>query len=240
MSSVAVQDGGQLHFLFVRHGETQDNIDRILQGLRDTSLTDKGLREAGVLAEKLQDQRVDAVYHSPLIRMVQTIQPILAHRSDVTVQADSDLTGQALGELEGGSYDTIDMSNPRSADGQPGVELFDDFVSRVKRSFSRTVGTESRRVGEQDRVVLIATHGVAITSLFKALEASPSCDGFNAKVAIRGPEAYEVRWTDSDDVAKLVVPRPAELPVSDGSLDWSALSGQPFLIERWGKKEKAL
>ncbi|OCT46650.1 putative histidine phosphatase [Cladophialophora carrionii] len=240
MSAVADRPSGQLHLLFVRHGETQDNIDKILQGLRDTSLTEKGLREGEALAKKLQNQRIDAVYHSPLNRIVQTIRPILADRSDTLVHADADLTGQSLGQLEGGSYDTIDMSNPRSADGQPGVELFDDFVRRLKKVFAVIVGTESRHVGEQDRTVLIATHGVGITSLFKALEASPSCEGFNPKLAVRGPEAYEVRWTDSDDVAKIVVPRPRDLPVKDGSLDWSALSGQPFVIERWGKREKAL
>ncbi|KIW80493.1 hypothetical protein Z517_07109 [Fonsecaea pedrosoi CBS 271.37] len=232
--------GGKLHVLFIRHGETQDNIDRILQGLRDTRLTEKGHREAQVLADKLRGQHIDAVYHSPLLRIVQTIKPLLADRADVQVHADRDLTGQALGELEGGSYVSIDMGNPRSADGGPGVELFDDFVRRLKRVFARIVGAEAPLVGERDRTVVIATHGVGITSLFKTLESSPSCDGFNPKFATRGPNAFEVRWTDSDDVARLVVPQPAQLPIKDGVLDWSSLSGQPFLIEVWGKKEKAL
>ena len=148
--------------------------------------------------------------------------------------------GQALGQLEGGSYDMVDMSNPRSADGRPGVELFDDFVRRLKRSFARIIGKEAPQVGEKDRTVIIATHGVGITSLFKALEATPSCDGFNPRLATRGSEAFEVRWTDSDDVARLVVLQPANLPTKEGSLDWSKVSGQPFLIERWGKKQKAI
>lgn len=230
---------GQLHLLFVRHGETQDNIDRVLQGHRDTDLTEKGVREAKVLADKLRGQRVDAVYYSPLSRIVETIKPILSERPDVQLHADEDLKGQALGELEGRSYDTIDMSNPRSADGQPGVELFDDFVRRLKRAFARIVGEEAPQVGQQDRTILIATHGVGITSIFKTLESSPSCEGFNPKFATRGPHAFEVRWTDSDDVARLVVLQPANLPIKDGLLDWSSVSGQPFLIEYWGKKEKA-
>lgn len=241
MSKTSQPTVGQLHFLFVRHGETQDNIDRILQGHRDTSLTDKGLREAHVLAEKLQSQHIDAVYYSPLTRIIQTIEPFLSGRPNVQRYAEPDLKGQALGELEGGSYDLVDMNNPRSADGQPGVELFDDFVRRLKRSFARIVGAEAPQVGVQkDRTVVIATHGVGITSLLKCLESSPSCDGFNPKLAVRGPNAYEVRWTDSDDVARLVVSQPADLPIKDGTLDWSGISGQPFLIEQWGKKEKAI
>lgn len=232
--------GGQLHILFIRHGETQDNIERVLQGHRDTSLTEKGLGEAEVLGKKLKGQRIDAIYYSPLIRMVQTIAPILSDRPTLPKHTETDLKGQMLGELEGGSYDLVDFGNPRSADDKPGVEPFDEFVGRLKRAFTRIVGVEAPQVGHEDRVVVVATHGVCITSIFKCLESSPSCDGFNPKVATRGPEAYEVRWTDSDDVASLVVPKPTELPVKDGLLDWSSLSGEPFLIKRWGKKEKAL
>ena len=236
------QPTGQLHLLFIRHGETQDNIDRVLQGHRDTSLTEKGHKEARILADKLRDQHIDAIYSSPLTRIAQTIAPILSDHSEVQVQVheDADLMGQALGELEGGSYDTIDMSNPRSADGQPVVELFDDFVGRLKRVFARIVGAQAPQVGGEDRNVVVATHGVGITSLFKALEASPSCQGFNPKLATRGERAFEVRWTDSDDVAELVVSKPAYLPIKSGVLDWSAVSDHPFLIERWGKEAKAI
>ncbi|KAL6251604.1 hypothetical protein RBB50_001814 [Rhinocladiella similis] len=240
MEQADQHSGGQLHLLFIRHGETQDNLDRILQGHRDTSLTEKGLREARILAAKLQTQQIDVVYFSPLIRIVQTIQPILSERPRVQKYADPDLKGQALGQLEGGSYEMVDMSNPRDADGQPGVELFDDFVRRLKRVFARIVGAEGPQVGRRHRTVIVATHGVGITSLFKCLESSPSCDGFNPKLATRSPNAFEVRWTDSDDVAHLIIPEPATLPISDGALDWERLSGQPFLIESWGKKEKAI
>ena len=240
MAATSHSTAGQLQLLFVRHGETQDNIDRVLQGHHDTNLTEKGHREAQVVANKLHNQHIDAVYHSPLTRMVQTIKPILSGHANVQLHPDGDLKGQCLGELEGGSYDLVDMSNPRSADGQPGVELFDDFVRRLMRAFARIAGAEVPQVGHQDRTVMVATHGVCITSIFKALEASPSCEGFNPKLATRGPEAFEVRWTDSDDVAKLVVAQPGNLPIKDGLLDWSAVSGHPFLIERWGKKEKAL
>jgi 2,3-bisphosphoglycerate-dependent phosphoglycerate mutase len=240
MTSASQSKTGQLHLLFIRHGETQDNIDRVLQGQRDTSLTPTGHLDAKILADKLRGQHIDMIYHSPLTRMVETIQPILSHLPDVPTEADPELMGQALGELEGGSYDSIDMSNPRSADSQPGVELFDDFVRRLKRVFARIIGAEAQRIDVKNRIVIIATHGVGITSLFKALEATPSCEGFNPRLATRGPEAFEVRWTDSDDVARLVVAKPAELPIKDNELDWSAISGQPFLIELWGKKEKAL
>lgn len=183
------------------------------------------------------------MYHSPLIRIKQTIEPILASHPNLQakdVHSDSDLRGQGLGELEGGSYAMVDMSNPRSADGKPGVELFDEFVRRLKRVMGRIIAEQLPFItADEDRVVAVATHGVGITSIFKTLESSTNCAGFNPPLAVRGPGAYEVRYPDSEDVAKLVVQNPKALPVSDGQLRWESIEGKPFLIERWGKKEKA-
>lgn len=230
---------GRLLLFFVRHGETQDNLDRILQGHRDTSLTDNGHRDAEIVGEKLRGENIAAVYHSPLIRMVQTIQPLLKDHSNAVVEADRDLMSQGLGELEGQSYDNIDLGNPRDADGKPGVESFDDFVRRLKRSMGRIIGTHAPQVGQQDRAVVIATHGVCITSIFKTLESTPHCERFNPPLAIRGLKAFEVRYPDSKEVAKLVVPIPATLPVKDGVVDWESISGKPFLIELWGRQDEA-
>ena len=169
---------GQLRLLFVRHGETQDNVDKILQGWRDTSLSENGHRDAQTVAGKIKDQRIDAVYHSPLIRMVQTIDPVINDHPDAPVKPDPDLRSQCMGELEGGSYDLVDMSNPRSANGKPGVEPFDDFLRRLLRAMARIIGVEAPQVANQDRAVVLATHGVCITSIFKCLEGTPQCEGF--------------------------------------------------------------
>lgn len=232
---------GQLHILFVRHGETQDNIDKILQGWRDTSLTDNGHKDAQIVAEKLRHQQIESVYHSPLIRIQQTIQPILNDHPNVKAQSDPDLRGQGLGpKLEGGSYDLVDMGNPRSADVVQGVEKFNDFIARLRNFMARMIAVEAPLVREQTRTVVLGTHGVGITSIFKTLENTPDCDGFNPKLAERGPQAYEVRYPASQDVAKLVVAEPGKLPIREGMLEWEAIEGQPFLIEAWGRKEEAV
>ena len=232
---------GQLQLMFVRHGETQDNIDKILQGWRDTNLTENGHNDARAVADKLKDQSIQFIYHSPLIRMKQTIDPILTDHPNVKIKEDPDLKGQGMGELEGGSYDLVDMSNPRSANGKPGVELFDDFLNRLLRSLARIIGEQGTQVDERDRAVIVATHGVCITSIFKALEGTPHCEGFfSHPLAERGPEAFEVRYPDSTDVAKLVVRDPTKLPIKDGVLDWNKVTGNPILIERWGRKDSKL
>ena len=225
--------GGQLHLLFVRHGETQDNIDRVLQGHRDTSLTEKGFGEAQVLAKNLEGQQIDVVYHSPLMRITQTIDPILKTRSVKEIYSDGNLKGQGLGDLEGLSYDKVDFGNPRDADVQPGVEKFDDFVQRLKDVTGKIIAAEAPKVGEQNRVVLVASHGVCITSIFKVLEDTAPCNGFAPPIAVRGQDAYEVRWTDSDDVAKMVLAEPSKLPINNKGLVWDRIEGKPFLVRNF-------
>ncbi|KXS98027.1 hypothetical protein AC578_8769 [Pseudocercospora eumusae] len=244
---MAFKPGAKLNLLFIRHGETQDNIDRILQGHRDTSLTTKGLEEAKFLAQKLNSDKIDIIYHSPLTRMLQTIEPILSSRPDLEHISDPDLRGQSLGTLEGESYDKLNMSSPRSAEEQfpdVGVELFDDFVRRLKKSLGKIIGIEALKMpsDQKERTVAIATHGVCITSLFRVLLDREPCDGFNGVLAEQGPEAYEVRWTDSDDVARVEVRGVEALPIRNGELEWEKLEGMEpkrFFVERWGKGEKA-
>lgn len=270
-----------LTFLFTRHGETADNLTKTLQGHRDTSLTENGHADATNLAQKLRTlypSGIHAIYHSPLLRIRQTIAPYLDLCATAAgggrggqqppssssllpkpaVHADDDLKGQFLGPLEGKGYDSIDMGSPRSADVVEGVEIFDDFVARLLRVFGRIVAAEAAPLasgrdgrGEEEgeqRVVMIATHGVGITSLFKAMEASPACDNFGSAVARRGDGAYEVRWTDADDVARVRVESVGELVLgrdNEGreTVDWEGLRREGkvlFVIEEWGKKEKAL
>jgi broad specificity phosphatase PhoE len=164
------------------------------------------------------------------MRITQTIEPILKSRSVSNIYADANLKGQGLGDLEGLTYDKVDFGNPRDADVQPGVEKFDDFVQRLKDVTGHIIAIEAPKVGETDRVVLVASHGVCITSIFKVLEDTAPCNGFAPPVALRGPDAYEVRWTDSDDVAKMVVAEPSKLPIKDEQLEWEKIDGKPFLV----------
>ncbi|HCX65411.1 MAG TPA: hypothetical protein DHN33_09400, partial [Eubacteriaceae bacterium] len=58
----------------VRHGLTQWNLDKIIQGCIDTELLPQGRDDAQVLSEKIGDYPVEIVYTSPLRRAYDTAQ----------------------------------------------------------------------------------------------------------------------------------------------------------------------
>ena len=63
-------------FYFIRHGESLWNVKKLCQGQRDIALSDKGISEAEIFAEKFANFPVEHVCTSPLKRAVHTAEII--------------------------------------------------------------------------------------------------------------------------------------------------------------------
>jgi len=64
---------------FARHGQTQKNIDGVLQGHLDTSLNEKGLEDAKKLSECIKNFKFDVIFSSDLTRALQCANKIRKH-----------------------------------------------------------------------------------------------------------------------------------------------------------------
>ena len=60
---------------FVRHGESRANVEKIFTGQTDVPLSDRGMRQAEELKERLLALHPDAFFSSDLLRAVQTVTP---------------------------------------------------------------------------------------------------------------------------------------------------------------------
>jgi len=56
---------------FVRHGESEGNKKRLHQG-PEVPLSEEGIKQGQVLAERLKKHKIDSIYSSPMIRAKQT------------------------------------------------------------------------------------------------------------------------------------------------------------------------
>lgn len=92
--------------IFVRHGETQWNLEAKTQGSRDTLLTENGVFQAKRIAERLADERVQCVYTSDLKRAYYTAQAI-ADRLEVGLSVLPPLREMNFGCWEGKNIECI-------------------------------------------------------------------------------------------------------------------------------------
>jgi len=87
--------------ILVRHGETAWNQTRRIQGGgSNTRLNENGRKQAECLADRLKDERIEAIYSSPLKRAMETARPI-AEKYGFEVNVEPSLKEIEAGELEG-------------------------------------------------------------------------------------------------------------------------------------------
>lgn len=84
----------------IRHGETQWNSIRKLQGQTDIPLNEYGIELAELTAEGLKDIKFDYVFSSPLIRAIQTAE-IIKRNDNLKIETDERIKEIHFGECEG-------------------------------------------------------------------------------------------------------------------------------------------
>ncbi|WP_174278722.1 histidine phosphatase family protein [Sphingomonas bacterium] len=90
-------------FLLIRHGAT-DDLDVRLSGRRPgVPLNEAGRAQAGALARRLADERIDAILSSPLDRTRETAEAI-ARSKAMAVTIDDALIEIDLGEWTGATF----------------------------------------------------------------------------------------------------------------------------------------
>lgn len=98
-----------MRFTFVRHGETQANKDRCIQGHADIPLCQSGEEQASRAGERLRDVRFSRVYASDLCRASSTCRLILAKntRHPPPLIIDTRLRERNFGSVEGLVFDEV-------------------------------------------------------------------------------------------------------------------------------------
>ena len=174
-------------FYFVRHGETQWNVERRLQGEHDIPLNENGRRQALALHEEIKKRQLDLrrVYVSPLKRALETAM-LASGRSREECIIDERLREMAFGSLEGEKYyhpgDSAEvMNNMRAFLGKPtefippaGEESFYEVLDRTADFL-----TDLREYGEEaGGDILVVTHGALLHGILFHLEGRTDVDGF--------------------------------------------------------------
>ncbi|MEM7006443.1 MAG: histidine phosphatase family protein [Pseudomonadota bacterium] len=137
---------GALSLLLVRHGESEAAVPGrsfpLVDGHGDPALHPKGRQQAEAIADRLEQERLDALYVTTLRRTHQTAAP-LAKRIGMQPKVERDLREIFLGDWDGGLYriklaegDPIfhKVFGEQEWGHVPGAETTEDLHTRVKSS----------------------------------------------------------------------------------------------------------
>ena len=144
-----------MDLIFLRHGQTQWNVERRLQGKTDIPLNEVGIEGAKRAGKVLSKYRFDAIYCSPLTRTRQTLEYAYPAGSPIF---DDRLAEWSFGPLEGQPMPE-DFFSHRWIFGQPvieGVEQIEDVVARVLDFYN-----EIRDKHRNDTVLVVAHGGIS-------------------------------------------------------------------------------
>jgi probable phosphoglycerate mutase len=159
--------------LLIRHGETDWNTEKRLQGHLDIGLNAEGLRQAQALGLALLNEPLDAIYASDLQRAKHTAKAIATPRGMV-VQTDVGLRERCYGAFEGLRHVDISERYPqefaawraremdaRYPDGQNVAETLREFSTRVLHAI---IGIASRA---NHKKIAIVTHGGVLECVYR-------------------------------------------------------------------------
>lgn len=158
-----------------RHGQTNLNKKRLMQGRTDEPLNGTGLRQAQEARQKIGDIRFDAVYASPLKRAIVT-GSIIGGVTQEKIHIDSRIIETDFGRYEKHKYYllgpgmTLYWALPEVFPAPGTVETISSMVERSS-SFLRELEKRGEELGYED--VLVACHGGIMRALCGYLEDRP-------------------------------------------------------------------
>jgi len=193
---------------FVRHGETDWNVEQRMQGHIDLALNALGELQAAALGHHFSRHQAAALYSSDLVRARQTAQPIAA-ALQLPLHLDPALRERHFGRCEGLTLDEVAVRH---------IEDAQAFACRDP-DYAAPGGGESRRQHQQrivdcvDRLasahrgqaIVIVTHGGVLDVIYRLAHGLP-------------PDT------------------PRDYPIPNAGINWVVAGGGQWKIESWGEK----
>ena len=187
-------------FCLIRHGETDWNAARRLQGHTDINLNARGLAQAAQMARALKkiDLQFDVLYTSDLQRAAKTAQAIEVLFNSCAIRNDA-LRERHLGALQGLTTDEAPLREPELWQSHlsrnieeclRNGESIQQFADRIKTAL------EQIRLQHLGKTILLVSHGGALDMMYRIASNQP----LDAEKAVAVPNA-SLNWISHDGVS---------------------------------------
>ena len=144
-----------MEILMVRHGQTDWNVEKKVQGKADIELNENGIEQAKITSEKLKDRKIDVIISSPLKRAKQTAE-IINQKLNCPIYIEEGIAERDFGEFEGEYKNEFDFEGFWSYEKNlkyDKAENIRDFFERIYNALDNIIEKYN------DKNVLIVSHG---------------------------------------------------------------------------------
>lgn len=166
------EDPEVVRLFVIRHGQTEHNVQKILQGHLDTDLNQVGLEQAQKLGNYLKERHIhfDSVASSDLKRCQQTTKAVLEESNQAPpVKFYKELRERCMGVIEGMHIREAEAYADKHGKGsfRDFGENADDFLARLTGGLKEIV--EEASEDKSIKNIAIVSHGGAIRTLLRWL-----------------------------------------------------------------------
>jgi len=145
----------KMEILLTRHGQTQWNLLKKVQGKADIELNEKGIKQAEITKDCLKDEKIDLILCSPLKRARQTAE-IINQGRNIRIIIDERISERDFGEFEGMAKTDFDYNSFWSYK----QNLKYDKAENIKDFFARVYDfLDSVKEQYAGKRILIVAHG---------------------------------------------------------------------------------
>jgi probable phosphoglycerate mutase len=192
-------------FCFVRHGETDWNVELRMQGQIDLALNARGEKQALAVGRYFAGRHAAAIYSSDLVRARQTAQPA-ADALLLPLILMTELRERHFGRCEGLTFDEIKTKYPDDAAAiisrdpdyvSPGGESRHQHKKRILECVAR-LATRHRA-----ETVVLVTHGGVLDVIYRHVFGLPSS-------------------------------APRDYPIPNAGINWVTIGADGWKIDEWG------
>lgn len=165
-----------MRLYIIRHGETDWNLNRLVQGSTDIPLNEYGRYLARETIKGFKDVQIDLAFTSPLQRARETAEIVLSEKRCEIIDEPR------IREICFGEYEGVCCSGPDRAPESAGFgKFFKNTENYIPLGSGETAKQVLDRAGEfleeiyrdpelQDKNILISTHGVTMTALINCIK----------------------------------------------------------------------
>lgn len=177
---------------FMRHGQTDWNVKKRIQGTTDIELNSEGIKQAEQAREKLKDIQIDIILSSPLKRAKKTAEIVNKDRK-LKIIYDDKLKERCFGIYEGHVITNAEIFES---------EVLFDTNKNIERDNIEPINTLYKRIENKlDEIkekykgknVLVVTHGGVLRVVNAYFKGIPE-DGVIVSANIKNCEIFEYEY----------------------------------------------